>query len=568
MKCSCIIAIITLLTLCSVFGSNGYEITSDSVYKHISVLAHDSLEGRRVGDPSELVAANYIASIFKSAGIEPKGDNNTFLQSFTFIRSIDLGDDNSLTINGIELLINKDYIPLKQSASISFDFSEIVFVNYGITIENSNYDDYKNLDVAGKAVLAKRFAPSSDDNPHVDFSKYESITDKINNAQSHNAKALFLITPENEKDTLIQNIIANITPKDIPIIFIRQNALKKLQLDLNQPAILTAKGTTDIVKTRDTAYNVIGYIPTTNDTTVIIGAHFDHLGWGGHTSQYKGSEPMIHNGADDNASGTAALIELARKCNSQKENLKYSLLFIGFTGEEFGLLGSGHFAQHMTIDSTKVRMMLNMDMIGRLNKQEDGLAILGTGTCDEFKIYFDSLKQNDLKLSLKESAVSTSDQTIFYNRKIPSLHLFTGAHFDYHKPSDDIEFIDAEGIVKVASFTLDIINYFDNYDGSLTFRKTKSSDKSKKRSHFSVTLGIIPDHIAEIKGIKIDGVSPEKPGEKAGMLKGDIIIKMGTKDIGDIYDYMSMLGKFSKGDTTQVVIQRGDSTLTLEVIFD
>ncbi len=568
MKHLSIIVIITLLTLCSAFGSNSYEITADSVYKHISVLAHDSLEGRRVGDPGELAAANYIASIFKSAEVEPKGDNNTFLQSFTFIRSIDLGNNNALTINDVELLINEDYIPLKQSASISFDFSEILFVNYGITIKNSNYDDYKNLDVTGKAVLVKRFAPLSDDNPHIDFSNYESITDKINNAQFHNAKAIFLITPENENDTLIQNIAANITFKNIPIIFIRQNALKKLKLDLKQPAILTAKGTTDIVKTIDTAFNVVGYIPSTNDTTVIIGAHFDHLGWGEYGSHYKGSKPMIHNGADDNASGTAALIELARKYNSQKDNLKYSMFFIAFSGEEFGLLGSEYFAQHMTIDSTKVRMMLNMDMIGRLVEQEDGLAILGTGTCDEFTIYFDSLKQNNLKLSLKKSAAGTSDQTTFYNRGIPSLHLFTGAHFDYNKPTDDIEFIDTEGIVKVTSFASGIIDYFDKYDGSLTFRKTKDPGEGKKRSHFSVTLGIIPNHIAEVKGVKIDGVSPEKSGEKAGMLKGDIIIKMGTKDIGDIYDYMSILGKFSKGDTTQVVVQRGDSTIALEVIFD
>lgn len=277
---------------------------------------------------------------------------------------------------------------------------------------------------------------------------------------------------------------------------------------------------------------------------------------------------MIHNGADDNASGVSALMELAGYYAEQKADLKYSFLFITFAGEETGLLGSSHFAKNMTIDSSKVRMMINLDMIGRLNEQKNGLAILGTGTCEAFKDYFDSLKYDELKLSLKESGTGPSDHLAFYNRKIPVLNFFTGAHSDYHKPSDDADKIDSDGIVKVTSLVRETIDYFNNYEGDLTFQKTKDSSQSKRRSKYSVTLGIIPDYVSENKGLRVDGVMDDRPGAKAGLLEGDVIIKMGDITIDDIADYMTALGKFRKGDTTMVEIIRDKNRLSLKVIFE
>ncbi len=566
-----LLSIFTLIFSISAFAvQNPYTVTADSIFKHISVLANDSLEGRRVGDPGELAASKYIRSIFESAGLHPKGDNGSFIQEFQFNREIKPGDKNRLVVNGVELQLKEEFQPLFQSGNMVFEFDEVEFVDFGFKIpkDDGGYNDYENKDVNGKAVIIKRFAPSSEDNPHVDFDKYSSLTDKIQTAIDQKAAGVFFITPDKFDDTLFTEMSANITPKNIPIVLLRRTALERIGLDLEKPEISTIAGETEMIKIKDTAYNVVGYVPTGNDTTFIIGAHYDHLGWGGHSSLYREKEPMIHNGADDNGSGTSAMLEMARYYSTHRDELKYSILFIAFTGEEYGLLGAGHFAKNMTIDSSKVRMMINLDMIGRLKDQDDGLAVLGTGTCDEFKTYFDSLKQTELTLALKESGSGPSDQTVFYNRKIPSLHLFTGAHKDYHKPSDDVEKIDAPGILKVINFASEMIEYFDNYSGPLTFRKTKDSGEGKKRTRFSVTLGIMPDYVAEVRGVKVDGVTPEKPGEKAGILEGDIIIKLGDKILGDIYDYMSCLGKFRKGDSTTVVVERGTDTLTLPLNFD
>jgi len=212
-------------------------------------------------------------------------------------------------------------------------------------------------------------------------------------------------------------------------------------------------------------------------------------------------------------------------------------------------------------------MMVNMDMIGRLAQQEKGLAIMGTGTCPEFKSYFDSMETGGLTIAFKESGVGPSDHTSFYNQDIPVLYFFTGAHDDYHTPADDVDKIDTEGIVKVTKMVTEIINHFDNYQGELVFQKTKSDDMGR-RSSYSVTLGIMPDFITEVEGLGVDGVSPDRPGDRAGLLKGDVIIRMGSVDIGDIYDYMNTLGKYRKGDSTSLLIIRGNDTLNLEVIFE
>ena len=227
-------------------------------------------------------------------------------------------------------------------------------------------------------------------------------------------------------------------------------------------------------------------MPTT-DTTVIIGAHYDHLGYGGPTSLYAGTEKLIHNGADDNASGVAALLELARYYGLADEKPNYSMLFFAISGEEAGLLGASNFAKSMTVDSSKIRMMINMDMIGRLKEQENGLAVLGVGTCDEFNNYFDSIISTDIKISQKESGSGPSDHTIFYNRKIPVLHLFTGAHYDYHKPTDDVEKIDSEGIVKVANMVTDLVNHFDQSGDPLEIQKDQRQRRTPEFQILSLT---------------------------------------------------------------------------------
>jgi hypothetical protein len=554
--------------LSSAYGSSEYEITTDSIYNHIAVLAHDSLEGREIGEVGEWKAAQYISSVFEAAGLTPKGTDG-FLQSVGFIKRIDFGPKNKLVVNGIELTLNEEFIPMKQSASTQFEFGSPALAGYGITVDSAEgeYDDYENVDVAGKAVVIKRYSPPVEEYPHTNFERHQSLTAKINRAIKNKAAGILFVTPEGHDDTLTGMQPVRVTAKDIPIIFLRRKGLERLGLDISAPEITSLTGEIELVQTRDTGYNVVALAPAENDTTIIIGAHYDHLGWGGRASLYKGEEPMVHNGADDNASGVAGMLELARYYQSRRDQMKYSILFCAFSGEEAGLIGSSHFSKNMTIDSTKARMMINMDMIGRLRDQEKDLAVFGTGTCEPFTAYFDSLQTDDLTIAAKEPGTGPSDMLAFYNRGIPVLFFFTGAHSDYHKPSDDVELIDLDGSLRVISFVSDVVGYFDGYDGDLVFQKTKDPEAGKRRAQFSVTLGIIPDYVAEVKGLRVDGISSGRPGEAAGLIEGDVIIQMGDIPVGDIYDYMGCLGSFRLGDTTMIRVERGADTVSLQVIF-
>ncbi len=544
-----------------------YTIVTDSIYKHIAVLSSDSLEGREVGEPGERKAARYIIEEFKSAGLQPKGDNGQFLQAFEFIKRISFGPKSHLTVNGKELKLNEEYVPLEQSASLSFNFTQIVSVGYGIKTEDSAVNDYSGKDVAGKAVIIQRFSPKSDSSSHVDLTRYESMTDKIMTAIDRKAAGIFFVTPRDQDDSIRFAGFSHVTPKSIPIIFLKQKGLERLGIKPDQPSLASAAGATELIPVQDTGYNVVGYLPGKTDSAIIIGAHYDHLGYGGPASRYTGNERLIHHGADDNGSGSAGLMELARHFSTRRDSLHHSLLFIAFSGEEAGLLGSGWYIKHWTIDSSKVRMMINMDMIGRLKDQEHGLQIFGIGTAAEFKNYFDSLQVDSMKLSFREPGTGPSDHTSFYNCQIPVLHFFTGAHEDYHKPSDVLEKIDLKGTVRVADLVADVASHFDRSPHNLTFQKTKDSGEGKQRASFSVTMGVMPDYGAQVKGLRVDAVSADKPAERAGIKKGDIIIKMGPVVVDDIYAYMAALGKFHKGDSTTVLVQRGADTLSLPVIF-
>jgi hypothetical protein len=559
-----LIALAAILSIAAAAGP--YQITPTSIKAHIEVLASDSLEGREVGETGEWKAAQYIAGIFKQAELEPKGTDGYF-QPFEFVKKISQGDKNSLTINSVDLKINEEWVPLSHSANQRFSFDEVVPVGFGIVTEDSAWNDYAGLNVEGKAVLIKRFAPPDSVNPHIDFGKYSSLADKILNAVNRKAAAVIFVTPSNENDSIASTGMTHVTPKNIPIVSIRHKGLERLKQSLDNPGLLAVAGEVELTPIKDTGCNVIGYLPGKSDTTIVIGAHFDHLGWGNESSRYTGKEKMIHYGADDNGSGTAGLLELVRYFSSRKEQLHYSILFASFSGEEAGILGSSYYARNATVDLAKTRMMLNMDMIGRLKDQESGLAVFGTGTCTEFTEYFKDLTRDGLKMAFREPGTGPSDHTAFYNNGIPVLHFFTGAHVDYHKPSDTPDKIDNEGILRVVTLVADIAMHFDSLNMPLTFQKTKDPDEGKQRASFKVTLGIMPDYIAQVKGVKVDGVSPDRPAEKAGILKGDVIIRLGTLVIDDMSAYMNALGKFNKGDSTTVIVERGTDTLSLPIRF-
>lgn len=309
-----------------------------------------------------------------------------------------------------------------------------------------------------------------------------------------------------------------------------------------------------------TGTNVVGFIDNKSKNTIVIGAHYDHLGYGAEGSLYRGETKEIHNGADDNASGVSVLLNLADKLKNNNTSNNY--LFIAFSGEEMGLLGSNYFVKNATIDIKKVNYMINMDMVGRL-KADSTLAVYGVGTSPIFKQTLTSHNTN-FKLIQKESGIGPSDHTSFYNADIPVLHFFTGQHEDYHKPSDDFDKLNYEGMQTISNYIFEVITDLDN-NGKLPFRKTKN--ESEETPRFKVGLGVIPDYMFDGKGLRIDGISEDKPAQKAGLQKGDIVIKIGDSTITDMMSYMKILATFEEGDKTKVLVDRSGKMVETEIQF-
>jgi len=308
-----------------------------------------------------------------------------------------------------------------------------------------------------------------------------------------------------------------------------------------------------------TGRNVIAFLDKKADKTIVIGAHFDHLGMGGQGSLHRG-DSAIHNGADDNASGTAALLALAKIF--KYETLKSNILFVAFSGEENGLWGSNYFVKNPTLDLKTINYMINMDMVGRLNP-EKSLAVHGVGTSPSFPPVLDPINADSLKLVPSESGVGPSDHTSFYLQDLPVLHFFTGQHADYHKPSDDADKINYEGLVKVVRYISRLIAGLDE-EPKLAFTKTKDSSDSPR---FTVSMGVVPDYLYSGKGMRVDGVSEGKPAQAAGLQKGDVVLQLGDSTINDMMGYMRALSVFKKGDSTQVVVERAGQKIAAKVKF-
>lgn len=306
-------------------------------------------------------------------------------------------------------------------------------------------------------------------------------------------------------------------------------------------------------------YNVVGYIDHSAEKTIVLGAHYDHLGYGGEGSLHDG-EKAIHNGADDNASGVAAILRMAKELKGNKY-ADHNYMFIAFSGEEKGLWGSNYFAKNPTIAKDKINMMVNLDMVGRLNEDRQ-IAIHGVGTSPSFDATLDNENTYNFKVTKQLSGVGPSDHTSFYLADIPVLHFFTGQHEHYHKPGDDSHLVNYDGIVDISSFIIDIV---ESVDAPLEFTKTK--DESAETPDFKVTLGVIPDYLFSGKGMRIDGVRDGRPAGNAGLLKGDIVQKMDTLEIVDMMSYMKALGVFEPGSTVEVMVDRAGEVIKKEVTF-
>jgi len=312
--------------------------------------------------------------------------------------------------------------------------------------------------------------------------------------------------------------------------------------------------------TKINAKNIIAFIDNKKKNTVIIGAHYDHIGYGGQYSLDRGINE-IHNGADDNASGTAMLLSLAKQLNN-KNDLENNYLFIAFSAEELGLIGSRYFVNSDVFNKESINFMINLDMVGRLNAEKE-LSIFGVGTSSIFKQVVNSLN-NNFKLKIIEDGTGPSDHTSFYNKDIPVLFFHTGSHENYHRPSDDVNLINYKGMSEISNYIIDIIDELETYN-KLEFKETISNQPTVAR--FNVSLRVMPDYVFEGDGMKASQIIKGGPADDAGLIDGDVIIMLGENEVKDVYDYMNSLSKFEKGDSTKVIVLRSGKKLEFEVKF-
>jgi peroxiredoxin len=567
------------------------SIQRDDFKKHVKYLASDELEGRRAGEEGERKAGEYIAREFEQYGLVPFGDEGTYFQSLEVVANVHLGDENSLEflysasrIPQSELEAEKDYIPFGFSSQEKMD-GEMVFCGYGITAEEYHYDDYADVDVEGKIVVVLRHEPQENE-PHsvfqgTDFTHYAGLRDKVINARNHGAKGLVLVNDPNnhqdEDDELVTLSYGGGT-KDagIPAFQLKRSVLegilKNLGKDLKEiqskidkefkPESFVMEGMrvkafADVVRERKPARNVVGYLEGKNtQETIVVGAHYDHLGFGGEGSlEPDRHEP--HNGADDNASGTAGLLELAEAFSIQKDRLKRNIVFVAFTGEEIGLLGSNHYVNNSPVPLEETITMVNMDMIGR--PKNNRLMVSGVETGKGLKSKIKKLNRKaKFDIAYHDDGWGPSDHTPFNAKKIPVLFFFTGAHEDYHRTSDDwekIQYRDIERVTRLVYLTIHSIQGDSKAPGYVEVTSAPRRSMGGGGG-YGAYLGVIPEFGNEGDGVRISGVRTGSPAEKAGLKGGDVIIGMGGKEIRDLYDLTYVLRSHKAGDDVELLVKR------------
>ncbi len=565
-------------------GISSSEITAEDIRAHVKYLASDELEGRGSGTEGNRKAAQYIADRFKSYGLKPAGDNGTYFQSFDFVSAVKLGEKNSLVVESkggmrTSIKLNEDYRPFGFSSDGQVA-GEMVFVGYGISATEKSYDDYKDVDVTGKIAVALRFGPDGND-LHSDLYRFTAFRNKARVARDKGAIALIMVDgTEDEISKLSYD--QSFSSSGISCISLRRSILEEWlqpgrKLKTIQDSIkINRKPTsfiipnlkltlaTEVVKIHSRSSNVLGTLEGNDaklkDQVVVLGAHFDHLGYGGAGSgSLAPDEHAIHNGADDNASGTSAMLELAQKFSSAKQSVARTLLFAAFTGEEMGLLGSAHYVATPAFPLASTVAMLNFDMIGRM--ENNTVTVQGLGTSPRWKDLVHKWNPTPDTLTIKtvDDGVGPSDHSSFYTKDIPVLFFFTSLHSDYHKPSDDWEKLNYEGEQKLVRYVYNIVNEIQSSSERPAFTKAQTTASAMGGGDgrgFTVTLGVTPDYGASADGMKISGTRANGPAEKAGLKGGDIITKLAGKKVLNIYDYMGILGELKVGDVVEIEVMR------------
>jgi len=579
------IAILSLLLISGTSCTQNTAITRHELREHVGYLAADQLGGRKPGTEGGKKAAEYIRDRLKDYGLELMADNG--FQYFDLVTDAKAGDNNMLQINKEEAILRADFVPVSFTANKELT-AEVVFAGYGFDINKDTlqWDDYKEIDVEGKWVMMFRGDPEPG-NPHSPFAAYAMLRSKVVTAEDHQAGGVLFVTPTKMKEEDRLHRISydkTATRSDIPVLTItremagkilsgRETTIQKLEEKLNahhQPeSFATGKEITaraDVKLEKSTTQNVVAQAQAPNsDDYVVIGAHYDHLGMGGPGSGSRIPDTSaVHNGADDNASGVAGVIELAGKVQHEKDALKRNVIFVAFGAEEMGIIGAKHFVANLPVPKENISAMINLDMIGRMDQEEKSLSIGGTGTAKEFDSLLKSSKGTaEFALATTPDGYGPSDHAAFYAEDIPVLFLSTGAHNDYHTPADDAGRLDYKAQEKVVQYAWRLTRDLAGTQ-QLTFQKSGSKNKTR-RTQLKVTFGIIPDYSGKVKkGLGVDGVKDGGPAGKGGMKKGDIIVAIEGKPVGDIYEYMHRLQDLEAGQTISVdVLRDGEKKVLL-----
>ena len=554
--------------------------SSTNLGKHIVYLASDELTGRKPGTEGGMLAAEYIRDQFRQYGLILLAEDG--FQQFSVITDVEAGQNNRLEFSDFKGTVAEDFIPLSFSASSELS-APVVCVGYGIefTTDSLSHNDYKNAVVKNSWVLVFRGDPELDD-PNSPFLPFSSLRSKVITAVDNDAAGVIFVSgPEFDKqDDLIDlHYEGGLKSAAIPVIQVLRSVADSLLLNsgrtvadleqkLNQdqdfqPISISMNVTAavEISKTMAQTRNIIGLLSANpeNEEYIIIGAHYDHLGMGGVGSGSRRPDTLaIHNGADDNASGTAGLIRLAELLSARRDQLTKNILFISFGAEEMGLLGSKHYVSEPVIDLADAVMMVNLDMLGNYYPDSTSLSIGGTGTAIGLADIITGWSETaQLSVSQSPEGYGPSDHASFYGSDLPVLFFFTGAHDRYHTPFDDVEYLNITGEELIIDNLANLVQELANNRDELVFQEAGPKTRTNYRRRFKVTLGIMPDHAAEgITGLRVDLTIPERPAAIAGMKKGDIIVAMEGKPVGDIYEYMHRLSEFKVGQRISVEIMR------------
>ncbi|MBV8842143.1 MAG: M28 family peptidase [Bryobacterales bacterium] len=576
-------------------------IASQNYLAEVGYLASPALKGRYTGSPELETAANYIANQFKSFGIKP-ADGKAYLQPFNVTINARLGPDNHLKIEDsgkrADLALGRDYSPVSFSSSGKLA-SEVVFAGYGITATDLHYDDYAGIDVRDKIVLILRHEPQESDDKSVfngkELTSHSVFAMKASNAKQHGARGVILVNDmaahAGDSDKLIPFGRAE-GPNDAGIFFIQVKYsdaaawikaegrdLRELETGIDkdlQPRSFTLSHLkldlyVDIKHDTKTVHNVAAYMPGETGEYVVVGAHYDHLGLGDEHSLAPSQIGKIHPGADDNASGTAGVIELARWFSQQPQQ-KRGILFMTYAGEEEGLLGSQYYVNHPILPLNDAVAMINMDMIGRI--RDGKVYVNGTGTGSTLgKLIEDVKPPEGLHLDLSEKlGYGGSDHMEFTLKQVPVLFFFSGLHADYHKPSDTADKIDGPDAVKLLGYVGEVVTRLANDPGRPQFvrlaeQETSSATGGSGGSGYGPNFGSIPDFDEPPKGVRFADVRDGTPAAKAGLKAGDILIEFDGKDIGNLYDFTYALRAHKPGDLVTVKVLRGSQTIEAKVLL-